>query len=419
MTRRPPHADDLRERIRALPGADRLLPALQGLPPAFLVGGAVRDLLLGARSVDLDVAIEGDAVAAGHELAERLGAEVVAHERFGTSTLSAGDLSLDLASTRRERYPAAGALPEVDPAPLHDDLERRDFTINAMAAGLTGEDLGRLYDLHGGAADLEARVVRVLHEGSFLDDPTRILRAVRYEARLGFRMVPETERLAREAIRVGALATVSGARVRDALLDLLAEQEIEKALTRLGALGIDRALDPALELDEAAVKRAGAAALGAIETGADRALAALAALVHGRMAELTPWVEGLDLGAAGRDAVMRAAFSAPMLKLELRAQRRSPSMVHRLLAGEPPETLALALAIGAPAEPILRFQRELRDVRLEIGGRDLVEAGIPESPAIGRALDAVLRRKLDGEVSGREQELALALELARAERAER
>src|SRR5204862_5576259 len=117
---------------RALPGTDRLLPALDGLAPAWLVGGAVRDLMLGASSVDLDVAIEGDAREVARELASRLGGEAKEHERFGTATVSAGDLVVDLASTRRETYAQPGALPDVEPASLDEDLARRDFTVNAM-----------------------------------------------------------------------------------------------------------------------------------------------------------------------------------------------------------------------------------------------------------------------------------------------
>jgi len=174
------------DRIRALPGMERLLPALDGLPPAFLVGGAVRDLLLAGQTVDLDVAIEGDARATAREIAERLGGEVVEHERFGTATVKAGDLDVDLATTRRERYAEPGALPEVEPAGLSEDLGRRDFTINAMALGLSGDSLGVLEDPHEGREDLERGVIRVLHGRSFIDDPTRLLRALRYEARFDF-----------------------------------------------------------------------------------------------------------------------------------------------------------------------------------------------------------------------------------------
>lgn len=399
----------LAERIRALPGMDVLLPALDGLPPAYLVGGAVRDLLRGERGVDLDVAVEDDATAVARTLAARVGGEARLHERFGTATVRGPGLLLDLATTRRERYVRPGALPEVEPASLDEDLARRDFAINAMALALSGLELGRLVDPHGGHEDLDARTVRILHGGSFLDDPTRLLRAVRYEARLGFRMDRDTEALAREAIEGGAPATVSGHRIADELMDLLREVEVARAVERMADLGLDRALDPSLEADADLVA---SAALACSECGADRGLAALAALVVRDPEALAPWVDSLGLTRSDRERVLAAARQAPGLVVPLRGEL-PPSAVHALLRCEPPETLSLALAMGAPARPMLRFLADLRSVHLEITGNDLLDAGVPSSPAIGRALDEVLRMKLDGEVAGRDDELAAALEIAR------
>jgi tRNA nucleotidyltransferase (CCA-adding enzyme) len=402
---------ELRERVRRLPGMERLLPALEGLPPAYLVGGGVRDLLRGARAVDLDIAVEGDARSVARALAERLGGEAREHERFGTATVRADELMFDLATTRTERYPQPGALPVVSAASLSDDLRRRDFTVNAMAVALGGDDLGHLYDPCGGLGDLQAGTIRILHAGSFLDDPTRLLRAVRYETRLGFRMDEDTESAARAAIAEEAMSTVSGARVRDELMDLLAEPDVPVGIERMRELGLDSALDPALDPDPGLVA---SASLGAAAIGADRALAALAALCASAPEELDLWLAGLNLDARDRDAVSRAARVAGRLARELREREHTPSELRALLDGEPPETLALALALRAPSEPVLRWVTELSRVRLEIGGADLLAAGIPEGPAIGRALEETLRRKLDGLVRGRDDELATALEVARA-----
>jgi tRNA nucleotidyltransferase (CCA-adding enzyme) len=341
--------------FRDIPGMDRLLPALEGLAPAFLVGGAVRDLLLGRATVDLDVAIEGDARAVARELAQRLGGEAKEHERFGTATVTAGDLSVDLATTRRETYKEPGALPEVHPAGLAEDLGRRDFS---------------------------------------------------------FRLEEQTERLAREAAAGPGFSTVSGARVRDELLDLLREDEAPAAVARMHELGLDRALHPSLEADPDLVA---SALLASAETGADRALAGLAALVSSAPEWLHLWVEDLHLGRQQADAVMRAAAKGPQLASTLRNEL-TPSAIHALLSCEPPEALAVALARGAPGDQVLHYLADLRGVQLEITGHDLVEAGVPESPELGRALDETLRRKLDGEVAGREQELELAVALARGER---
>jgi tRNA nucleotidyltransferase (CCA-adding enzyme) len=399
--------DDLGERIRALPGADRLLPALEGLAPAWLVGGAVRDLMLGAASVDLDVAIEGDAREAARALAERLDGKAIEHERFGTATVHARGLVVDMASTRSETYAQPGALPDVSPAGLDEDLARRDFTINAMAASLPGGDLR---DPHDGRGDLEAGVIRVLHPGSFIDDPTRLLRAVRYEARFGFRMDEETERLAREAIASGATATVSGARIRDELLDMLGEPPVAIAVARMADLGLDRALSPLL--GDAKPEHVAAAADAAEQRGGQRRFAALAAMLAPDPEDVVGWIEDLNLRAEDRDAVLHAARKGPQLVRSLEPTLPD-SAIHALLHCELPETLGVAVALGARQEPIDRYLEQLSGARLEITGDDLRAAGVEEGPAIGRALRETLKRKLDGQVDGRDAELALALEIAK------
>jgi tRNA nucleotidyltransferase (CCA-adding enzyme) len=404
---------DLRERVRRLPGMERLLRALDGLPPTYLVGGWVRDLLRGElpeRGPDLTV--EGDAPLVARALADRLRGEVREFERFRTAIVRIGDVEVDLVTSRRETYDEPGALPRVEAARLREDLARRDFAVNAMAIGLKGDDLGHLYDPHGGLSDLDASVLRVLHERSFTDDPTRLLRGVRFEARLGFGFDPDTEVLAREAVGAGALATVSADRTGRELVKILEETEAPAAVRRLKALEIHTALHPALDPDP---EQVASAALGAVTLGANRVTSELAAMVVGDPQELDLWVAALPLEARDRDAVSRAARVAPRICTALREQEHTPSELRALLGSEPPEALALALALGAPAEPVLRWATSLSAVGLEIGGDDLLEAGVPEGPAIGRALEETLRRKLDGLVDGRDEELETALALARKE----
>jgi tRNA nucleotidyltransferase (CCA-adding enzyme) len=389
---------------------ERLLPALDGLEPAYLVGGAVRDLLHGAVPKDVDIAVEGDARSVARAVAERLGSDAREYERFGTATVETPATSYNFATTRKEAYDSPGELPRVSPAPLVDDLRRRDFSINAMAVGLTGDDLGHLYDPTGGLADMESGLVRVLHDRSFLDDPTRLLRAVRYAVRLGFALDPETERLAREAAAAEALSTVSGARIRDELMDLLGELDAAAGIKRMRELEIHTALHPELDPDPDLVA---SAALGATAIGADRAIAALAALTEEAPEKLDLWLGDLHLAAEERDAAARAARVAPKIAAALREREHSPSELRALLGREPLEALALAMALSAPSEPILRWVSELRPVALEISGADLLAAGVPEGPAVGHALDETLNRKLDGLVSGRDEELETALLLAR------
>jgi tRNA nucleotidyltransferase (CCA-adding enzyme) len=404
---------ELRERVRRLPGMERLLAALDGLPPAYLVGGWVRDLLRGElpeRGPDL--AVEGDAPLVARALADRLGGEVREYERFRTAIVRIGDVEVDLVTSRKETYDEPGALPRVEQAPLVEDLRRRDFTVNSMAIGLKGDDLGHLYDPHRGLSDLDARLLRVLHDQSFRDDPTRLLRGVRFEARLGFGFDPDTEVLAREAVASDALATVSADRTGRELVKILEETEAPAAVRRLKELDIHTALHPELDPDP---EQVASAALGAVTLGASRVTSELAAMVVENPQELDLWVAALPLEARDRDAVARAARVAPRLCTALREREHTPSELRALLGSEPPEALALALALGAPSEPVLRWATSLSSVGLEIGGDDLLEAGVPEGPAIGRALEETLRRKLDGLVDGRDEELETALALARSE----
>ncbi len=183
-----PSPATLLERLHALPAAGPLLAGLADRPPVFLVGGSVRDLLLGMTPSELDLVAEGDTA----EVAERIGGKIVVHDRFGTSTVWRDGFRYDLARARRESYPRPGALPEVEPAPLREDLRRRDFTVNAIALGLAGPDAGTLQAVARALEDLQAGRLRVLHEDSFAEDPTRLLRLARYRGRLGFAVEPHT-----------------------------------------------------------------------------------------------------------------------------------------------------------------------------------------------------------------------------------
>ncbi len=369
----PAPGEDLREALQsAYPELDAVREAA-GDDPVYLVGGAVRDLLLGRGRADIDLVVEGDAAV----LAARLGAETVEHERFATAKVSLDGHEVDVATARAEAYPHPGALPEVRPARLEDDLIRRDFTINAMAIALMGEP--ELIDPHGGRADLEAGLLRVLHRGSFVDDPTRALRAARYAARFGFEPESHTAELLAEV----DLDTVSDDRRTAELTRIAAEPTAPGAFGLLGEWGLAEPREGGIEL-------------------------------AAQVAELLsspPW------GAvADRDrTVLAAALGPPGGETELAAANpEKASQAVDLARGRSPVELALARAMGA--EWLDRYLKEWRSIKLEIDGEDLIAAGVPEGPAVGSGLREALRRKLDGEISGREQELATALAGARNER---
>jgi len=195
----------------------------------------VRDTFLGRPNPDLDIVIEGDAIKLGHILSKELGAGLVSHKRFGTCTLVTRDkLRIDLATARKEKYERPGVLPTVRFSSVKDDLVRRDFTINAMAISINKDDFGKLIDFFGGLKDLKAGRIKMIHDKSFMDDPTRIFRAIRFEQRFGFHIDKHTQRLIDRAIKCGMLERLETQRVRKEVLNILREDDPMKSLERLG-----------------------------------------------------------------------------------------------------------------------------------------------------------------------------------------
>ncbi len=412
MAERP---DTIAAELRGLAGAAPVLAAVTsaGAESVYLVGGAVRDLLLGAKGFDLDLAVEGDAVAFARRLAEELDGDVVAHGRFGTAVVRYGDgAHVDVVTARRETYAEPAALPAVEPGTIEDDLRRRDFTVNALAVSLAQEDFGRLVDPWNGRHDLERRLLRVLHEASFVDDPTRIFRAIRYENRLGFRMDAATERLAREAVAAGLVGRLSGARLREELVTLLDEEGIAHTVDRLAELGLDRAIDPGLAADAEAARLVARLdrLLAELEVEAPVWRVRLAALARRLDPDaLRALLTRLKLRRRDVDLIGAAVETAPALATDL-AGDPDPAEVAARAEPHSPDAPLLALALADV--PALRgwFTR-LRGVRLEITGADLAALGLPESPLVGEVLGELRRRKLRGELDGRESELAAAREL--------
>lgn len=403
------------EALKALPGAALLLDAVADRPGTYLVGGAVRDLMLGFAQFDYDLLVEGDAGELADLLAERIGGSVTRHERFLTATFRSDDdaLCVDIAQARTETYAQPGALPDVAPSDRDHDLVRRDFSINAMALAIWHDRLGELFEFPDASADLMARVMRVTHDQSFIDDPTRLLRLLRYGARLGFTAEPHTEDLARSAVEAGAPATVSGGRIRDELLDLLAERSAVVAVESMYALGLDRALHPKFDADEYVVARA----TNELVDGVRQELLLLALCSRAMEEEtLSAWLEHLKINRRDAAIVTQAVLRGPALLSELAAVS-SPSELDALLRPLSVETIVFALALpgGDPdASSAARdWLRRRSDGKLEISGADLRDAGVGEGPAIGRALAETLAATLDGEISGREEQLTFALAEAR------
>lgn len=373
----------------------------------YLVGGVVRDLLLGRENFDLDLVVEGDAIALARELAEGKQCELTTHQRFGTAKLRWNGWSADIATARSETYAKACALPTVNPSTIRDDLFRRDFTINAMAVELNPGLYGHLLDLYGGLTDLEGKLVRVLHDRSFIDDATRIWRAIRYEQRLNFQLEPRTlELVKRDA---GYLKKVSGDRIRHELELIYKEDYPEKALCRAGELGVLGQLHPKLKAD------------GWLSTRYEQArqwnspgipsLGLYLALLVYRMGPDD--VEEIITLLRLRKSTTRTLRDTIDLKNSLgrlAAAQITASQVYTLLIGYAAEAVVASIIAGEIPEAVphlTEFLEKLRYVRPALSGEDLKRLGVAQGPEIKDRLHRLLEARLDGKAATKRDEEAL------------
>ena len=448
---RAPAPERVRRRCADVSRETRAHAALASLPPAstelvravlraadadgvsvLLVGGPVRDLLLGRPLVDVDLLIEDpDPARAGALAASAAGGagKVTRHDRFGTAALETPDAVIDFATVRSESYAHPGALPLVAPGDLAQDLARRDFSVNALAVPLSRAARARhpeIVDLFDGAADLSARRLRILHDKSFHDDPTRALRAARLGPRLGFALTQGTRSALRSALRDGCFGPVSGDRLRREL-----ERVFEDA---------HRGLDPAQALrvlDDWHV-------LGALEPGLDlprkaavplRRLGRAIAAPPWKSPRWRPWMAGFGVwlapvpAALRRRALRRFALRGDPARrvaelprdveraVRALAKRRGRGAIDAVLGALSEEALYAVYASGPSAlrRRVARYASDDRHRRLPISGDDLVAAGL-SGPSVGRALERIRAAYLDGALSSREEALALAHEVARRSR---
>jgi tRNA nucleotidyltransferase (CCA-adding enzyme) len=374
----------------------------------YLVGGSVRDLLLGLPTHDLDLVVEGDGPKLATMLAEAAQGRVSARSPFGTAQVRVGSLSVDVATARKERYPHAGALPVVTNAGLSEDLLRRDFTVHAMACALGDASWGALIDPSGGRTDLEGRQLRVLHEHSFVDDPTRMVRAIRYGARLRFSLEAETERLLVRD-RPG-LALITGQRRWKELQRVLQEDQPERALLWCDRLGLLQAIHPALTAD-AFVAGAFIKARQEEVDGDQVPVSLYFSLLVARLAadDLLRVVRELHLPASVAKPARDLAH-LQQLADELNRPTVTPSGVVRLLEGY--STYAIRALALLSEEPVLRkrlasYNAEWSDIRPLLPAERLIELGVPPGPAVGQCLACLRAARLDGQTHSVEEEMEL------------
>jgi tRNA nucleotidyltransferase (CCA-adding enzyme) len=395
----------------------------------YAVGGFVRDLLLGVENLDMDITVEGDGIFFAERFAAAHGCRVRSHHAFGTAVLILSDGGkVDVASTRLEYYESPGVLPTVERSSLRHDLYRRDFTINTLALCINEGRFGLLTDYFGGRQDIQKRTVRVLHNLSFVEDPTRVFRAIRFEQRLGFPIAPHTENLIRSAVRMNILEKVGGRRFFNELVLILKEKEPTGAIGRMAALGLLPSIHPNLRLVPETTRVVHEAVgvltwyrLLYLDDACEPWQVYLLALCHGLRHE--------EFEEASRRMAIPARMTARvfsqrrhalgMLDALQRRGRRGPEIrnteIYGWFHGLPLEIL-LYLAAAASQEVVKRYVSlyltRLRLVRCSLDGAALKALGVMPGPDFGRIMDRLLAARLDGEVSSDDEERALVSKLS-------
>ena len=378
----------------------------------YLVGGAVRDLLLDKTNIDIDLVVEGDAIAFARELMQGKGGKITIHRQFSTAKIVWHEWSVDLATSRRESYSRPGALPAVKPGSLDDDLFRRDFTINAMAIDLNPHSYGRLIDPYSGQKDIRQGLLRVLHEKSFIDDSTRIWRGLRYEQRLDFRLEADTLILLQRDISM--LDSISGDRIHYELECILDEELPEKVLQRAGKLGALERLNPALEDDGwLAGKYNNARQMSLPHKPPPNLYMALLAY-HLADKEREQFISYLRLPKPAA-RTLRDSDSIRAKLTELAAAAIKPSRIYHQLHGYSPQAITSnIIASDSPiaCRNIKLYSDKLQHIKPLLNGNDLIEMGIPPGPHIKEILNKLLDARLDGEVKTRQDEEEMVGELS-------
>jgi tRNA nucleotidyltransferase (CCA-adding enzyme) len=373
----------------------------------YIVGGSVRDAMLGRANFDLDLVVEGDAIALAMAMAQVSGARLTVHHRFNTAKLKSGSWAIDIAQARSETYARPGALPVVRQGTLQDDLFRRDFTINAMAVRLTPAPAGELIDPFGGCTDLKHKLIRVLHDKSFIDDATRIWRAIRYEQRLGFNLEAHTLELLKASIP--NLDAISGDRLRHELEAVLKEKEPEEVLHRAWILKALARIYPSLRGDTWLARKFRQA----------REVVPVHQLVEIYPALLTYRLDNRELEeyikclrpTQKTTTVLRDTQRLKGILKSLEQKDTKNSKVYELLRNFN-NTSALASVVATSSvtarDNLKLYLEKLRYVRPVLNGDDLLRLGVPPGPGMQELLTSLLYARLDEKLKTKADEEAVA-----------
>ena len=436
--RRAPQMDNIADKMKEqLPGKLMSLIRTIGREAdaremnVFLVGGFVRDIFLGEKNYDLDIVVEGDAIKFGKVLADKIGGSLVTHQKFGTSTIVKpwpswlgtslhpdNKFKIDVATARREVYERPAALPTVKFSSLREDLYRRDFTVNAMAVSANKKNFGLFIDFFAGLEDLEKGIIRVLHDNSFIDDPTRIFRAVRFEQRFGFTIENHTEYLVTHAVKQEMFRRTENQRIRDELILILKERNPEKAVFRMKDLHELRFIHPELVIDKSIKGRfsdlrkginwynSHASGKRQLDTWIINLMVILEKLSQLQVEEVMKKFV-LTRSASIRLRGYKKKTANALRKLSVKG-KMSPSKIYRILEPLPHEVTLYAMAKTGSSLAKTRIKKFFTDynvVKLKVKGDDIIAQGVHPGPRYKKILDQILCEKIDGKLKTKRDEL--------------
>ena len=374
----------------------------------YVVGGFVRDLLIGRENFDIDIVVEGDAVDFAHQLAKVWEGQVRTHRKFKTATITRRDgVKLDFVSARSETYPSPGALPSVECGTIVEDLRRRDFSINALAMRLQPNAFGEIVDCTEGLRDLRDGCIRVLHEQSFIDDPTRIFRAIRYAARYSFWIIEVDRQRMVEAINHGALNLISGQRIRNEIDRVLLEEAAPQMVNRMSKFNLFGAIHPTWEISPNFDARWNAAgqAIEWASTSLPNGPINTRAILWMTLLTAPDSIEVISNRLGLENELCTKLSVQGQLEQDIHTLSASskPSEVYQLLNPYPVEPLVFAMM--QPNQPNWRVEKmsnyltHLRNVQPLVTGNDLIQRGLKPSQAFSDLLWKAFAAQLDGKVS--------------------
>ncbi|MCX5717021.1 MAG: CBS domain-containing protein [Nitrospirae bacterium] len=386
---------------------------------AYLVGGSVRDLLRSEENLDIDIVVEGDGISFAKSFGRKLNAKVRTHERFGTAKIITDNLKLDVATARTEYYESPASLPKVETSSIKKDLYRRDFTINTLAVKLNLKDFGLLIDFFGGQRDLREKIIRIIHNLSFIEDPTRAFRAIRFSERFGFKLSKHTEALIKSTLKLDLFSRLSGARLYEELLLAFNETEPVKTLKTLSEFGLLKVIHPGLLFDndlesalQSMLETLAWFNLLFLEESPDRGSLYLMALLSTlKEEERNTAIERLSPPPRVREMITKGITQSKDILNKLPSN--NPASLYHLLNGVNLEILLFSMAQSKSKQKqkaISQYLIELRKIKPLLKGKDLQKIGIKPGPVYSKLFSKLLDEKLSGRLKNKEDEERFIIE---------